>query len=225
MSSPATTPTTPARPGEGPRLAPLKRLAKLVLGVYMRAWHGMRVHGLENLPPRGPALVLVNHASMLDVTALMVADPYPDTVVVVKASLFKVPLVKQVLQSWGAIPVERQGRDVAGVRTLLTALREGHVVALAAEGTRTRSGRLQPINPVLARIAAGSEVPLIPVGIGGTFDAFPPGATLPRHLPVTVRIGKPFQLARGVSADDAAQRIRDEIAALLPPQQRPLDGA
>ncbi len=224
MSSPPAAPVGPARHSP-PRVSLLKRLAKVVLWPYMRLWHDMRVEGLANLPPRGPLLVLVNHASMLDVTGLMVADPYPDTVVVVKASLFKIPLVRQVLEAWGAIPVERQGRDVAGIRALLGALRDGRVVAVAAEGRRTRRGRLEPINPVLARIAAGADVPLVAVGIAGSFAALPPGAMLPRRLPIVVRIGRPFRLPEGIDTQVAAQRIRDEIAALLPPEQRPLDAA
>jgi 1-acyl-sn-glycerol-3-phosphate acyltransferase len=188
----------------------------------MRVYHRLELHGAENLPPHGPALVLVNHASLLDVPALMAVDPYPDTTVVAKASLFKVGLVRKVLEQWGAIPVERQGRDMAGVRALLGVLRAGRVLAVAAEGRRTRDGHLQPINPVLAKIATAAEVPLIPVGIAGSYAALPPGAVFPRPKKLIVRVGKPFRLPPRTDVEVAAKRIREEIAKLLPPEQQPV---
>ena len=199
-----------------------RRFIKAVLGPYMRLFHALELQGAEHIPARGPAIVVLNHASLLDVPALMVLDPFPNTATVVKASMFKVPIVSWFLRQWGAIPVERQGRDSSGVRTMLGVLRSGGVMAVAAEGRRTRSGRLEAINPVLARIAAGANVPILPVGIQGSFKALPPGAVLPRPRKIMVRVGPSFRLAPGADPAEAAQRIQREIAALLPPEMQPL---
>lgn len=201
----------------------MRRVARAILGLYMRLYHRLEMQGGTNLPPRGPALVVINHASLLDVPALMVLDPYPDTATIAKASLFKVPVVSWLLRQWGAIPVERQGRDSTGVRALLSVLRQGRVLAVAAEGRRTRSGRLEPINAVLAKIAVNADVPVIPVGISGSFKALPPGTFFPRPVKLLVRVGRPFQFERGTDTALAARRIRQEIAALLPPELQPLD--
>ena len=199
------------------------RVIKAVLGPYARAWHALQLEGRENLPPHGPALLLLNHASLLDVPMLMVVDPYSDTVTLAKASLFKVPIVRFALRQWGAIPVDRQGRDTAGIRLLLRHLRAGGVVAVTGKGRRTRTVHLGPINPVLARIATGAGVPLVPVGIVGSFEALPPGRFLPRRHKILVRVGRCFQLPRDMDGETAARRIRQEIAALLPSSQQPLD--
>ena len=199
----------------------MRRLLLAIIGVYMRLYHRLELQCGELLPLHGPALILLNHASLLDVPALMVLDPYPDTITIAKASLFKVPVVSWMLRQWHAIPVERQGRDSSGVRQLLGALRNGHVVAIAAEGTRTRSGRLGPINPVLAKIATLADVPLVPVGVIGSYAALPPGAVLPRPAKITVRVGRTFHLERGTDPAEAARRIQAEIAALLAPEQQP----
>lgn len=199
-----------------------RRLIKPILAAYLRLYHHLELEGFENVPARGPLIVVVNHASLLDVPVLMVADPYPDTATIVKASMFNMPVVSWFLRQWGAIPVERQGRDSSSVRSMLGVLRTGGVMAIAAEGTRTRTGHLDKINPVLARIAAGAHVPVLPVGIRGSFEALPPGAKLPRPKKIVVRVGKPFRFDKGTDAETAAQRIRSEIAALLPPHMQPL---
>jgi 1-acyl-sn-glycerol-3-phosphate acyltransferase len=199
-----------------------RRLVKPILAAYLRLYHHLEMEGVENLPPRGPLIVVINHASLLDVPVLMVADPYPDTATIVKASMFNMPLVSWFLRQWGAIPVERQGRDSTSVRRMLGVLRAGGVMAVAAEGTRTRTGHLEAINPVLARIAASADVPVLPVGIRGSYEALPPAARLPRPKKIVVRVGKPFRFDKGTDATVAAARIRAEIAALLPPHMQPL---
>lgn len=224
MSQRTTPAATAAKTIEpAPRRMPfLRRLLKPIMAAYLRPYHKLDGRGLDNLPPRGPAIILLNHASLLDVPSLMVLDPYPDTATVVKSSMFRMPLIGWVLRQWGAVPVDREGRDTTSVRRILEVLREGRVLAVAAEGRRTRSGHLEAINPVLARIAAGSGVPLVPVGITGSYEALPPGAILPRPVKIVVRVGKPFYLERGTDAATAAAWIQHEIAALLPPEMQPV---
>jgi 1-acyl-sn-glycerol-3-phosphate acyltransferase len=219
-SPPAAGPWTGSVSGRQPFA---RRLIKAVLGPYAHAWHALELEGRDNLPPHGPALFLLNHASLLDVPMLMVVDPYPDTVTLVKASLFKVPIVRFALRQWGAIPIDRRGRDLAAIRLLMGHLRAGRVVAVAAEGRRTRTGHLGPINPVLTRIAIGADVPLIPIGIVGSFEALPPGRVVPRRHKILVRVGPCFRLPRDIDAETGARRIRQEIAALLLTSQQPLD--
>jgi 1-acyl-sn-glycerol-3-phosphate acyltransferase len=202
-----------------------RRIVKGLLTFYARAWHGATVDGAENLPFRGPVLVLFNHLSFVDIAMLVMADPYPNSLAVAKASIFRVPIVGHVLRAWNCIPVERQGRDTSGVRAILSALKRGEVVSAAPEGRRSRSGRLERLNPVLVRIAMSAGVPIVPLGIAGSFQAMPPGAWFPKPHRVTMKVGPPFTLDRSMGEGEASQRITRAIAALLPPEQQPLSEA
>ncbi len=114
------------------------------------------------------------------------------------------------------------GTTLAACGRLLAALNEGRVVGLAAEGRRTRSGHLERIHLVVARLAAVADLPIIPVGIIGSFQALPPGAWFPRRHKIIIRVGTPFRLASGTTGEEAARRIGEAIAALLPPEQQPI---
>jgi 1-acyl-sn-glycerol-3-phosphate acyltransferase len=165
-------------------------------------------------------LLLGNHASNLDVPAWLAIDPYPDTTMLALASLFRWPIIRQVLTAWAAIPVQRSS-DTASVRRLLRALQEGKVVVASAASTRSLTGRLGEVNPVLAGIAVRTETPITPIGIAGSFLALPRYAILPKRRKIVVRIGPPLVLERGTARTEAAGQIRDAIAALLPPDQQP----
>jgi 1-acyl-sn-glycerol-3-phosphate acyltransferase len=106
-------------------------------------------------------------------------------------------------------------------------LKEGHVLVIAPEGTRSQTGALIEGRSGASYLAAQSGVPVIPVGIHGSEDQVV-GANLRRLRRTTIiaRVGKPFQLPplkRG-QREQALQAYTDEImcqiAALLPPEYR-----
>lgn len=206
-----------------------ERVIRAVVGgacrAYMRAWHQLRVEDWEHFPQHGPALVVINHNSILDVLALMTVSYPRNSTMVAKSSLWRIAPLRPILNAWHGIPVDRQGRDLASVRTILSRLKDGWIIGIAGEGRRSRSGgHLEPINPVLARIALSARVPIVPIGIAGTQHAMPPGARLPRREPITMRCGEPFELPRDASVEDAQRILRQALATLLPADQQPLEG-
>src|SRR5262252_5613019 len=108
----------------------LKWITRLIVRGYFKLYHRLEVLGQEHLPPQPPVFVLTNHISNLDVPAFVMADPYVASRPVVKESLTRTPIVKQVLKSWGAIPVARDGNDTTALREVLSTLREGRLVAI-----------------------------------------------------------------------------------------------
>ena len=202
----------------------LKWFTKLLVRGYFKLFHQYEVLGLEHLPPQPPVFVLTNHVSNLDVPAFALADPYVGSCLVAKESLTKTPIVKEVMRSWGAIPVARDGNDSSALREVLRKLREGRLVAIASEGTRNRQGGLGETNPVLARLAiqaSASGIPLIPLAAHGTYECLPRGAVIPKPGKVKVLIGPRFDLAylkswpRDEGVEEARRIIRDRLWVMM----------
>src|SRR5205085_5741589 len=121
-----------------------------------------------------------SHFSILDVPALMVADPFvPHTAMVVKQQVMRVPVAAQALRIWGCIPVARDGRDLSALRDVIQRIRSGVSVCIAGEGRRNRTGRLGRMNPVLVKLTTMVDVPVFPVVEIGTYESLPPGTRIP----------------------------------------------
>ena len=211
---------------------PVQRLVRLLLSAYMRIYHRMEIDYGPGVPARGPFLALTSHFSLLDPVALIVADPdHPHTSLVVRDSFVRVPIVGQVLRAWGAVTVARDGRDMAAVRGIWRVLRQGRGICIAAEGTRSRTGRLGPLHPVLVDLAlrvAREGIPVVPIVEAGTFEALPPGARFPRPKKIRVVSVGPVDLSPWLGEhlsraqlSEAAAFIQCKLAELLPPEQRP----
>jgi 1-acyl-sn-glycerol-3-phosphate acyltransferase len=135
---------------------------------------------------------------------------------------------------WGAVPVAREGRDMAAVRAIMEFLQKGRSVGIAAEGRRSRTGRLGPMQRVLVRIAVNAAcrgVPVVPVVALGTYEALPPGAWFPRPHTIRVIVGDPIALQAWCgrkmdesSLEEASSLIQVTLAQMLPPERRPLPG-
>lgn len=212
-------------------LVPL-RVLRSVLGVYLRSYHRLEIRSQGALPVGTPVLALTSHFSVLDTVACMVADPwFPKSTFVVKESLLRVPVVRQVLRSWGAVSVARDGGDLGALRQIINELRLGNSICIAAEGTRSRTGRLGAMNRVLVKLAldlACKGTPVIPVVETGTYEALPPGAWLPRPYKIRVVAGDPIDLRawcgrRLTEAElsEVGAAIQRRLALLLPPERRP----
>ena len=92
----------------------------------------------------------------------------------------------------GAVPIDRQagGKDV--LRWAVNALKKGKIIAIHPEGTRSLTGRLQKAKTGVARLALGSKVPVIPIGLIGTFEILPKGKYIPKLKRAEMNIGEPI---------------------------------
>jgi len=172
-----------------------------VLHGYLRG----HIYGAENVPKEGPLIVVSNHASDFDPPIVSCSLRRP-VAFMAKEELFRIPVLKQGIELYGAYPVKRGSADRSAIRSALHCLEGGWAIGLFLGGTRTPDARIPEPKLGAALIAAKAKVPLLPVSLWGTEAIFQKGSPVPRPVPVTVRIGQVI--------DPPTSTKREELEAL-----------
>jgi 1-acyl-sn-glycerol-3-phosphate acyltransferase len=126
-----------------------------------------------------------------------------------KEELFDHPLLALHLRNVNVHSVARGTGDRGAIKACIDVLRLGHPLLIFPEGTRSEDGQLQPAQNGAAMIALMADVPICPIHIDGTFQAWPRGQKHIRRVPITVIIGRPYD--PGLVADQASigdKRVR-----------------
>lgn len=193
------------------------RVAHRVVGPLVLRWFRARVSGRDAIPG-GPLILASNHVSYLDNYIVSAATPRPPCFLG-KAELSK-GLFGRLNHTMGMVPVQRGKGDWAAITTAVGLLAEGEIVALFPEGSRSPTGELYKFRSGLARIAAAAQVPVLPVGVLGTREVWPPGARLPWRRPAPGAVHVSYGTPLAPPADtprgrrDFTAQVRGEVAAI-----------
>ncbi len=198
--------------------------ATTLMKVLLVAFARWRVEGKENVPRKGPLIVVSNHLNNIDPPLL--GASVPRTVLfMAKQELFEPRWVRTIVEGYGAFPVRRGQIDRKSLRQALDMLKRGKVVGVFPEGSRSRDRRLQQPQPGAALLAVHSGAPVLPVGIAGS-DQMKGFRSILDRPRIKVTIGRPFLLpsvdGRRTHSRLAGQSdvIMEHIAALLPEDYR-----
>lgn len=169
----------------------------------------------ERIPAAGGVLVVCNHQSYLDpiLAALPIYRPFSP---MARDSLFRFKPFAWLIRSLHAFPVRRGAADMSAMRTCIRRLREGGIVLVFPEGTRTRDGSIGRLHAGIVLAAQRAGVPIVPAVIDGAFEAWPRGAALPRPHPVRVNYGEPIPPGevRRMRPEELAHDIRRRMVDL-----------
>ena len=185
----------------------------------------VRAEGVEKLDPNANYVFVSNHASYMDIPALLSTLNHQFRFFA-KKSLFKIPFMGWHLRWAGHLPVDR-----SNARASLKTMSEGariiaarHIsVLLFPEGGRSATG-LRPFKEGAAYIAIKAGVPIVPVAIVGLRELLPMGSGHIHSGRVIVRVGDPIPTA-GLKLDareELTMRLYDEIAAMLKGSAEPV---
>ena len=201
-----------------------QKLAIATLRPMFNAIVRLEVEGLDNVPATGPAILMINHVAFLD-PVMLIASIRRRIVPMSKIENLKLPGVNLFIGLWGAINVRRGEVDRAALRQAIEALKAGHLLLMAPEGTRSKSGVLQEPHDGVAYVATRTGAMVIPVGIVGTPQIGRNWKQL-RRTDVHVTLGRPFYFETAgarVGREELSLMTREamyQLAAVLPPQQR-----
>ena len=209
---------------------------RFFLFLVTHTMYRVKIHGHENIPEKGGALIVANHVSFVD-GALMMGAVSRLMRFIVYADFTRMPLLKPFSEMMRVIPIkvsEGPRSLVNSLKTAKEALQAGDIVGIFAEGQITRTGQLQPFQRGLMKIVEGTNCPVIPAyihGLWGSFFSFRGGkvfGNMPKRCtyPVSIHFGPPLENPDDVhSVRQAVQQLgakaveMDKNRELIPARQ------
>jgi len=199
-----------------PRIfGPVYRLGHLLSRALFRLLGHWQVHGRENVPQTGGAVIAANHVSYLDPPAVG-SGLRRNCYYMGKKELFRIPIFAPLIRLCGCFPVDREKQDKGAVRAAVNLLKEGNLLAIFPEGGRSPDGTLQEAGIGAALIANRAGVPIVPAVVRGTYEALPTGARWLRRADISVTYGEPMSSSSpdGKKANkERLQEITDRLIA------------
>ncbi|MBX7167820.1 MAG: 1-acyl-sn-glycerol-3-phosphate acyltransferase [Pirellulales bacterium] len=154
-------------------------------------WLRLRWSGRDQVPRTGALLILSNHQSHLDPVLIGIACPRVLSFLA-RDSLFRFRPFAWWISGLGAIPIDRDGTGLTGLKQTLRRLKDEEAVLIFPEGTRTFSGDVAPLKPGFSMLARRGTVTLLPMAIDGAHRAWPRTRGFPLPAPVQVEFGAPI---------------------------------
>jgi 1-acyl-sn-glycerol-3-phosphate acyltransferase len=202
-----------ARPAVGMR--PYYRFMRFLAQWAMTLLFKARVFGVRHVPAEGGVLLVCNHQSFMDPVLVTMALRREGNYMA-RDSLFGNRLFRRLIESLNAFPVRRNAADLSAIKESLRRLKQGRVVVLFPEGTRTPDGRIGPMLPGLSAIAKKAGVPVVPTLIDGVFQAWPRDRKLPGPGNVIVEYGRPILPSEyeDLSQGQLTELLRERLLAM-----------
>jgi 1-acyl-sn-glycerol-3-phosphate acyltransferase len=205
-----------------------KRVDELYRSAMWIARMGVRIAGVrtkmagyDQLDLSRKYIFMSNHVSNLDAPLLLPRLPFRVTAMV-KKELFKMPILGPAMRLANFVPIDRHNREaaIAGVRVAEETVRHGLHMAVFAEGTRSRDGKLLPFKKGPFYLALETGLPIVPITILGTETLLPKGKVLAKPGEVTVIFHPPVEPKDHPDRDELMQVVRDAVASALPTERR-----
>ncbi len=176
---------------------------------------------LDKVPHHGPLIIVSNHINLAEVGILYaLLRPRPVTGFIAEYRMEAV-WSRWIANITKAIPLHRGEADISALKLAVERLRNGEILAIAPEGTRSRNGRLQRAHPGAVLLALRSGAPILPLVFYG-HESWVENLKRLRRTDFFIKVGEPFYLIRPdtMVTSEIRQRMIDEVmyqlADLLP---------
>jgi len=161
-----------------------------------------KVTGLNNLPKKGAFIIAPNHSSYIEhiiISCIIIPHRLKEIYFVAKKEHFESLTQKSWHESWDKyvkyIHIDRNQGEKA-LKETLACLKKDEAIVIYPEGTRTLTGKIQKGKTGVARLALGAKVPVVPLGIIGTFKILPKGKRIPKLKKAQLHFGKPMYFSK-----------------------------
>lgn len=189
-------------------------ISKIVLVPIFKIWIG-DVGGLKNIPIGRPFILAPNHSSYIEhmlISSIIVPKLGKKLYFIAKKEHFDGISQKLWHKIWtrhvGYIPIDRSKGGEKALKKAVSYLKKGEVIVVYPEGTRTLTGKIQKGKTGVARLALWAEVPVVPLGIKGTFKILPKGKMIPKLGKASFKFGKPMYFSKYYNKPVTKNRLR-----------------
>jgi 1-acyl-sn-glycerol-3-phosphate acyltransferase len=179
--------------------------AKFFAVLYLRILYGFKIYNRENIPKQGRLILCANHSHNID-AILVAATTTRKVTFLAKRELFKSWIFNPIMKIAGAIPVNRDGNDLASIKASLKVLKGEQVLGIFPEGERRKGHENLEFKPGVSMLAIKTSSPLVPIYIQSEYKWF--------HK-IRVYVGEPILLSQtkeALTTDDYTRIANTQIA-------------
>lgn len=175
----------------------------------------INVTGQDNIPLGEGCILASNHKSHLDPLVLNTASTRP-VLFLAKQELFKPPIFGWFVKNAGAIPVNRDGRDIKSLKAAFQALKDKQCIGIFPEGRRMPPDKFGKPQSGVGLLASRTGVPVVPVLIMGTEKVLPKGSKFPKlfKYDINIMFGKPLVFSKEDDYREVSEIIMEKIKTL-----------
>lgn len=157
--------------------------------MFVLGW--VKVSGLENIPDEGPTILMMNHISALDPGVVMAVVNRRHVIPMTKEEAAKDWFMGPFVKWYGAFTVKRGEVDRQALLISIELLKSGELVLIAPEGTRSKTGLIEPKDG-MTYIATKADAVIVPTAVTDCVD-WKHRLTHFRKANITITFGKPFK--------------------------------
>jgi len=206
-----------------------KILHAILAPIIKTFWIG-EVIGLENIPKTGGCIIAANHESYFDFLCFTAICPRKLHYLAAE-KFFRSSFWRPIMRLTGQIKVDRHSKDKEeAYGQVISALKQHRIIGIFPEGTRTADGELNRAFTGIAKFALKAQVPIVPVGIIGTYDIMSRHDKFPRLKKARIILGKPMYFHHHYDKHDdklihreVTNQVMREIANLVGKVYKHLD--
>jgi 1-acyl-sn-glycerol-3-phosphate acyltransferase len=183
---------------------------------FLLAFSKVTVLGKENVPEKGPAVIVSNHQSAFDIP-LMVGFVKGRISFIAKKEIGKIPFLKWFVIRLDGILIERGNKiqTASSMRKILRVLKNGGIIMLFPEGTRDSTGKMGDFKEGSLAIPYKLNIPVLPVAFDGTRNMMKKGSLLIRPSKINIRILKPLYPEEFANEEQLRKRTEELIGNAL----------
>lgn len=210
------------------KYSPTERLTNTVFWNLLSIFIRIDADELRKIPKCGPLLLFTNHINILEglIIYMKLQRIHPRALTgFAKIEFWNNPITAFLFNTWDAIPLKRGEADLSAIKEAVTRIKAGQVFAMAPEGTRSHSGRLQRAHPGIAMLGYMSAAPIIPIACYG-HENYKSDLKRFQRPKFHLTIGPSFRLEagdrkiKGAVRQQMADEMMYQLAAMLPEQYR-----